>query len=223
MVGAVFFSLYMLIAAFSMGFAKKMQMKASIGGEVISFFLDNHLLYVWTCILVWSATLYNCFYLMWINSQVNKNPEEQYVSQAELEMMISNFEFAQKSFEISLLITLLQGFAMAIVRTNEPIYSFLLTREWKSWFGELYDEDTESNDLRKNLAVQLMNAQLSIELVYTILYTITEHTSGMQKSKDYKIYKPYDFEGKHQFLIESMTVNNPKNLTVNSNVVSKKQ
>lgn len=47
---------------------------------------------------------------------------------------------------------------MAIVRTNEPIYSFMLKREWKSWFGELYDEDTESNDLRKNLAVQLMNA-----------------------------------------------------------------
>lgn len=34
-VGAVFYSTYMLIATFSMGYAKKMQMKASIGKEVI--------------------------------------------------------------------------------------------------------------------------------------------------------------------------------------------
>lgn len=86
----------------------------------------------------------------------------------------------------------------------------MLEREFKSWFGELHDVTTEANDIRKNLAIKLMSAQLSVELVYTILYTITEHTVGRSKSDDWKIYQNYDFINKNEFLIESMVV--PENI-----------
>ena len=57
----------------------------------------------------------------------------------------------------------------------------------KSWFGELHEysssENDESNklDVQKSNLVALMNSQLSIDLIHTILYSITEHTSGIEK------------------------------------------
>ena len=57
----------------------------------------------------------------------------------------------------------------------------------KSWFGELHEysssENDESNklDVQKSNLVALMNSQLSIDLIHTILSSITEHTSGIEK------------------------------------------
>ena len=52
----------------------------------------------------------------------------------------------------------------------------------------------------------LMNQQLSTDLVYAILKTITERTDGEVKKK----YKPYDFSNQNRFLIESMVVRDPE-------------
>lgn len=62
-----------------------------------------------------------------------------------------------------------------------------------------------------------MNAQLSVDLVYAILHTITENTVGIPKREDgtrlnWLVYQKYDFTNKNDFLIESMVINNPKKM-----------
>jgi len=97
----------MIVATFSIGYSKMTQSKASIGKEMVTFFLDNHLMYVWTCVVIWSACLYNTYYLMYLNSHQFKNPELEYVSQDELESIVKTYGFSFIVFKITLLITLL--------------------------------------------------------------------------------------------------------------------
>ena len=99
---------------------------------------------------------------------------------------------------------------MAIVRLNEPFYRHLLYKEFASWFGQFDPDDDDlvsskkkkknkkskeddANSIKKNTAAQLMSARLSIDLLYTILYGITEHTVGHPKNIDWKNYQAYDF------------------------------
>jgi len=91
---------------------------------------------------------------MEINSRTFKNPEVEYVSSDELKRNVFQYKLAYFAFKVTLFITLFQGVALAIVRTNEPFYRFLLTREFMSWFGIDYKiKGTEANDIRKNLVV----------------------------------------------------------------------
>lgn len=60
-----------------------------------------------------------------------------------------------------------------------------------------------------------MNAQNCIELVYTILHSITYYTKGVPKTmkkNEYKIYQNYDFENKHPQHIEALVISNPEKL-----------
>ena len=59
-----------------------------------------------------------------------------------------------------------------------------------------------------------MNAERSIDLVWAILYTITEHTVGIKKSNNWSIYQKYDYMNKNDFLIESMVIRNIEALRV---------
>lgn len=126
-----------------------------------------------------------------------------------------------------MLISLLQGLAIAIVRTTEPVYRFILKREALSWFGILAEQPPAENDIRVNSAHSLMNAERSLDLVWAILYTVTENTVGVRKSKNWQIYQKYDFMNKNDFLIESMVVQNIDALRVTELpedlVASKKQ
>lgn len=64
----------MILASISVGFSKKIQKKESIGKETITFFLNNHLLYVWTCIVIWMSLLYNALYFMYMQQYDWKDP-----------------------------------------------------------------------------------------------------------------------------------------------------
>jgi len=92
--------------------------------------------------------------------------------------------------EIAVLISLFSGIILAIARLYEPFYRYLVWKEIKSWFGSLVSEKQKKNlgDIQKNPAMVLLSAQLSIELVYSILVAITEHTVGETKSSDWKKY-----------------------------------
>ena len=47
-----------------------------------------------------------------------------------------------------------------------------------------------------------MNSQLSIDLIHTILYSIYEHTSGIEKNIEWQRYNKYDFDCKNDTFIE---------------------
>ena len=81
---------------------------------------------------------------------------------------------------------MLQGLILSLVHLNDEAYQFVLYREFKSWFGEPHREDQDKR--RKSTAFELMTAQLSVDLIYTILYSITEHTVGIKKSAEFKSY-----------------------------------
>jgi hypothetical protein len=108
---------------------------------------------------------------------------------------------------ITIWASLLQGTILAIARFNEPVYSFVLLQEVYSWFGLIYDDGIEDeNDIKKNPAFTLMYKQLSIDLIYTILHAITEHTVGMTKKASWTDYKNYDFTNQNNFTIDSMVI-----------------
>ena len=110
---------------------------------------------------------------------------------------------------------------MAYARTNEPVYSFILRKEIYSWFGLRYDEASAEGSIRKNLAVRLMNAQLSVELVYTILHTITQHTKG-KKKPSFKDYQDYDFTNKNEFMITNMKIDDIDNIKITGDIEEEK-
>jgi hypothetical protein len=43
--------------------------------------------------------------------------------------------------EISIWLAIIQGIALGIFRFNEPMYVFLVQREFRSWFGLLTTKD----------------------------------------------------------------------------------
>lgn len=81
-------------------------------------------------------------------------------------------------------LTLLQGIVLAYARLKEVIYRNFLYREFMSWFGILPSKDS-FDPLLERPAIAILHQQLSIEMIYTILYAITEHTVGEVKSEKF--------------------------------------
>ena len=204
---AAFLLLFMIVAACSMGFSSRLQAKAH-DGSAMKFHLANHLSFLAVLVAVWSVFLANNYYVMYVHSRIELDPLDTYVPEAELRERIAAASRQRVVFAFCLLISLLQGLAIAIVRTTEPVYRFILKREALSWFGILAEQPPAENDIRVNSAHSLMNAERSLDLVWAILYTVTENTVGVRKSKNWQIYQKYDFMNKNDFLIESMVVQN---------------
>jgi len=67
------------------------------------------------------------------------------------------------------------------LRASEPIYKLMIWKELYSWFGIL----TKMGDQDKiKIAASFghMNEQMSIDLIYTILHSITKFTIGTVKT-----------------------------------------
>lgn len=107
-------------------------------------------------------------------------------------LMVQDFGF---------LFLILQGFALGIVKLDEPNYRYIWKKELLSWFGLL------SNQERPNLSYSNMQKGLATELVFAILTTICDHTMGECKRE----YQDYDFDNIYTFTIDSLAVKDPKN------------
>jgi len=84
--------------------------------------------------------------------------------------------------------------------------------EFKAWFGE-FDEE-ESKDERDNSpSIAILQKQLAVELIYTILYTITKYTVGSPRDS-VEAFKKYDFDSFHEKAIDFMAVKDPKCMEV---------
>lgn len=115
---------------------------------------------------------------------------------------------------VAIFMTLVQGIVLAHARLKEVIYRNYLYIEFISWFGILPPETNGENALLERPAIAILHQQLSIEMIYTILYAITEYTVGEIKSDKYQSYKNFDFVSFNQVLIDYMIVENPKKLQV---------
>jgi hypothetical protein len=109
--------------------------------------------------------------------------------------------------------TLMQGIVLAYARLKEVIYRNFLYLEFISWFGILPPAN-DGNMLLERPAIAILHQQLSVEMIYTILYAITEYTVGEVKSEKFEAYKNYDFVSFNQILIDYMIVQNPEKMVV---------
>jgi len=116
---------------------------------------------------------------------------------------------------VCILLSLLQGIVLAYARLKEVIYRNYLYLEFISWFGIL-PPASDGNPLLERPAIAILHQQLSIEMIYTILYSITEYTVGEVKGEKYDSYKNYDFVSFNQILIDYMIVKDPKKMQVGS-------
>ena len=89
---------------------------------------------------------------------------------------------------IALTISLIQGVVLAYFSTKgEPLYKYLMLNEFMSYLGEIYNEEDAISDQKTQNKVtqyEMMSKQLSIDLIYTILYSITECSIGQNKVHD---------------------------------------
>ena len=74
----------MLIATYSIGFAKKQYIKANEQQGVLKYYLSNHLWFLVVCMFVWSVFLMNNYYNMYLNSIEDLDPVQTYVPFDEL-------------------------------------------------------------------------------------------------------------------------------------------
>ena len=102
----------------------------------------------------------------------------------------------------TIIVHISQGIVLGLLRLNEPIFKRIIYGVIRSWFGIL--TEYAMDDIKN--ANELLNQQLSTDLVYTILVSITDHTVGNPKSKFWIDYQKYDFANKNEITIESMIV-----------------
>lgn len=79
----------------------------------------------------------------------------------------------------SIYISLLQGLILAIVQLRDNTYKFVLYREVKSWLGLLHNEKDSKLANIQGTSFEIMTAQLMVDLIYAILYSVTENTVGI--------------------------------------------
>lgn len=125
-ISAVFLTVYLLIGTISIGHSKKMKSQESIGKDIIKYFLDLHNSYIWTCLLFWMTLLYNSIYLMYMKSYKFLNPITTVVELGEIDRIVSRAQLAFLVYNATLFLILLQGLFLALVRTNEPVYRFII-------------------------------------------------------------------------------------------------
>ena len=112
------------------------------------------------------------------------------------------------------LMSLVQGIFLSWIRVAEPVYWFLIRREFYSWFGEPLFKKEDDSDFIKHSSFELMSAQLCVDLVYTILSSITKNTVGIHKSDNWLMYQSYDFLTQKVNQMDHMIVKNLHRLQV---------
>lgn len=83
--------------------------------------------------------------------------------------------------KISIYTSIFTGFFMSIIRAREPYFRFLISKEFKSWFGILMDENDAhvSNQYVNDSLATFLTSSLNVELVHVILEAITKYTISM--------------------------------------------
>lgn len=128
------------------------------------------------------------------------------------QIRIQEAEWGTTLMTACLVVSLFQGIVLGVVRArNEPFFYHIIMQEMYSWFGEVHIEDT---DVVTQSTFTMMAAQLSIDLVYTILHSICENTVGVKKSSKWLQYMPYDFLNKHETQMDKMIVWNAAQMQV---------
>lgn len=111
-------------------------------------------------------------------------------------------------------VQLCQGIILGVMRASELTYWFQIKMEYRAWFGML---TTMGEDQMVSMAASFghMNEQMSVDLIYAILHSITKYTIGTVKTEveadesgsrpltDFKLmYHQYDFTNKNVTVID---------------------
>ena len=113
---------------------------------------------------------------------------------------------------IASIVQLSQGIFLLFLRLSERMVRFYTLREFKAWFG-IPHKKTKAQNLDSNY--QMIQSQLTTELLYSILVAITKYGVGtVIEGKSHKDFREIDFTNTSNFKIDSMVVKNPDNLRV---------
>lgn len=101
--------------------------------------------------------------------------------------------------DISFVLLASQACVLCLYCFSSSKWRHVFYREMRSWWGLLTD------DARISTTYTMMKKGLCTELVYTMLYVITNHTAGEAKDS----YKDYDFTNEYKFTLENLFVKDP--------------
>lgn len=180
-----------------------------------SFYLNRQEYYIYSCVLVWFFYLALSHYQLYRNGNHFSLTDDFITTMTEDEKKAAhkNEEHNQALWAhwmlwFACLMSLVQGIFLSWIRVAEPVYWFLIKREFYSWFGEPLPNAEDKSELIKRSSFELMSSQLSVDLVYTILHSITQNTVGILKSEDWLMYQSYDFLTKKVNKMDHMVVKN---------------
>lgn len=82
------------------------------------------------------------------------------------------------------------GFIMAIIRSREPYFKFLIRKQVKEWFGMVMTEKEikDSQQYMNDTLVTFLTSSLNVELVHVILVAISKASGRVPKGANYITY-----------------------------------
>jgi hypothetical protein len=145
--------------------------------EVRHVFIRKHITYVSVFIILWTVALSHSYFQIFYAAQdLSKLPKEDQSKRIE---EYENIDTVM--MKIQIYASILTGFIMSLIRAREPYFRFLISKEFKSWFGILMDENDKaiSQQYVNDSLATFLTSSLNVELVHVILEAITKPTISM--------------------------------------------
>jgi len=206
LISAVALTIYILMALFSCVYAFRKLTKPGMSEELRSLYIRKHILYVGAFIVIWTFYLAASYYQMYLTSL---NFSDEGLNQSEQQVLkVLN--------QISIIVAMTTGFIMALIRSREPYFKFLIRQQFWEFFGvvlsekELNDSEVYIND---TLAT-FLTSSLNVELVHVILISIMNSSGKVKDGYNYLSYNVKDFRATHKYMIDSIKIRDPESWQV---------
>ena len=88
---------------------------------------------------------------------------------------------------------MMTGFIMAIIRTREPYFKFLIKKKFLEWFGIVVSEKEikDSSVYINDTLTTFLTSSLNVELVHVILVSISNSSGKIKDGYTYLSYTEY--------------------------------
>ena len=154
-------TIYIPMALYSSVLAYYRLTRPGMSEEIREMFIRKHISYVTVYVLIWTINLSSTYYDIYLKSLSSSSSDSKQDTSSVVTYM-------------SMIAAMCTGFILALIRTREPYFSFLIKRQIKEYFGFIMSKrEIELNGGMINDTVgTFLTSSLNVELVHIILLSI---------------------------------------------------
>lgn len=130
-----------MFALFSIIYAARMLSRPGMSSDIKQIFIQKHVFYVVAFIIVWSASLASAYYNLYNikddddDELYTLGPRGIYIRTFAKPGEDKNYVLNSVVDKISFIASLMTGLIMALIRTMEPYFLFLIKKTYREYFG----------------------------------------------------------------------------------------